>query len=173
MSNNISTIELLSSKFGKQNFEEVDYTAGTKVIILPKSILVEVVQFLRNDKQCSCEQLTDIIGIDYQGYVKETPTRFALVYLMLSLSLNKRIALKVWVTEEDMTVPTLTDIYCGANWPEREAAEMFGFTFDGHPDPRRLLLCDLFEGKHPLRKDYPLKGQGERESFRIVTRETS
>ena len=173
MNNNISTFELLSENFGSQSFDEVDYAGGTKAIIVPKSILVEVVRFLYDDEQCSFEQLTDVIGIDYQGYVQETPSRFALVYPMLSLSHNKRIILKVWVPEEDMTVPSLTGIYCGANWPEREAAEMFGFVFEGHPNPKRLLLCDLFEGKHPLRKDYPLKGQGERESFRIVDRETS
>ncbi|MCF7958977.1 MAG: NADH-quinone oxidoreductase subunit C [Phycisphaerae bacterium] len=173
MNHKKSTFELLSEKFGKENFDEVAYAGGMTTIIVPKSILAEVVRFLHDDPRCSVEQLTDIIGIDYQGYAQETPSRFALVYPMLSLSHNKRVILKVWVAEEDMTVPSLTDIYRGANWPEREAAEMFGFSFEGHPNPKRLLLCDLFEGKHPLRKDYPLQGQGERESFRIVDRETS
>lgn len=72
-----------------------------------------------------------------------------------------------------MQVPSLTSLYKGANWPEREAAEMFGFEFQGHPDPRKLLLCELFDGKYPLRKDYPLQGEGERDSFNTIYLESS
>ena len=80
---------------------------------------------------------------------------------------------KVLLEEQDLTVPTLTGIYHSADWPEREAAEMFGFTFEGHPNPKRLLLCDLFDRVHPLRKDYPLKGKGERDNFKLVSQDTT
>ena len=101
------------------------------------------------------------------------PARFAAVYPLLSLSRNQRINIKTYCHIEDMKIPSATGVYLGADWLEREAAEMFGFTFVGHPDPRRLLLMDLFAGKYPLRKDYPLRGMGERESFPIIDRNTA
>jgi NADH-quinone oxidoreductase subunit C len=165
------TIPLLKEKFGPDHFQVEKRLDGLTQATIPTSILLEVMQFLHDDPQCDYEQLTDVFGIDYQGYPRRMSTRFALVYTLLSLRHNRRLVLKVFLEEPSLTAPTMTGIYNSALWPEREAAEMFGLTFQGHPDPRRLLLCDLFEGKHPLRKDYPLKGMGERESFKVVDRE--
>jgi len=172
MSEKHPTIKLLEEKFGAQHFEVTEYAAGLAAVIVPKSLLPDFMQFLHDDERCSYEQLIDIIGIDYLGYPKKT-TRFALVYLLLSHRYHRRLTVKVWLEEPDLTVSSLTGIYHSAEWPEREAAEMFGFVFEGHPDPRRLLLCDLFEGEHPLRKDYPLKGKGERDRFNLVYQDTA
>lgn len=163
-------IEILQQRFPKKIAieEYVDMTA----VIVEKDDLLEMMRFLRNDHQCSYEQLVDVAGIDYLGYPQEKK-RFALVYQVLSIRYNRRLFVKVYLKEPDLAVPSLSGIYKGANWPEREAAEMFGFIFKRHPDPRRLLLCDLFEGKFPLRKDYPLEGTGERESFKIVDRDSA
>lgn len=166
------TIPLLKEKFGPEHLQVEQRPDGLTQATIPKSMLLEVMQFLHDDPQCDYEQLTDVFGIDYQGYSRRMSARFAVVYTLLSLRHNRRLIIKVFLEEPDLTAPTMTGIFNSALWPEREAAEMFGFTFAGHPDLRRLLLCDLFEGKHPLRKDYPLKGQGERESFKIVKRET-
>jgi len=166
-----SSIELLCRRFGAQHFQTGQHV-GMDAVIVPKSILAEVMRFLHDDEHCCYEQLTDLIGIDYLGY-PQRETRFGLVYLLLSVRHNRRLAVKVLLEEPDLSVPTLTNIYSGANWPEREAAEMFGFSFVDHPDPRRLLLSDLFEGVHPLRKDYPLTGRGERNGFKVVGRDTA
>jgi len=171
MNSNHPTIEQLYQKFGEQCARSENHAAGMQVVIIPKSRLLDVMRFLHDDGACAYEQLTDVVGIDYLGY-PQARKRFALVYPLISVIYNRRLIVKVYLAEDDLTVPSLSGIYRGAEWPEREAAEMFGFVFTEHPDLRRLLLCDLFKGKHPLRKDYPLRGQGERDNFRIVTRKT-
>ena len=163
------TVGLLKEKFGDQHLDVREFRGQTTVVVA-KSILLDVVGFLK--EPCGYNQLTDIMGTDYLNYPKEE-ARFGLTYPLLNLTENRRIVIKILLSEDDLVVPTLTKLYRGAEWPEREAAEMFGFVFEGHPDPRRLLLCDLFEGKHPLRKTYPLKGEGERESFTPVTTESA
>ena len=169
MSQEHPTVKQLQEKFGEQHFSVAAF-AGMVTVTAPKSILLEIMQYLHDDPECDYAQLTDVIGIDYQCYPKPMP-RFAIVYPLLSLRHNRRLFVKVLLEEPDLTVPSLTGIYHSAEWAEREAAEMFGFVFAGHPDPRRLLLCDLFEGEHPLRKDYPLRGKGERDRFPMITRE--
>jgi len=166
------SLTLLQEKFGAKLLQTEILADDSIAVIIPQAMLTEVMQFLHDDPECDYKQLTDIMGIDYQGHPKQKH-RFGLVYPLLSLTHNRRLIIKLLLDEPDLTVPTVTGIYNSAVWAEREAAEMFGFTFAGHPDPRRLLLCDLFEGKHPLRKDYPLTGQGERESFKIVSHETA
>jgi NADH-quinone oxidoreductase subunit C len=163
------TIGLLQEKFGAAHLDVREFR-GQVTVVVAKSILLEVVGFLKNE--CGYNQLTDVLGADYLGYPKEE-ARFGLIYPFLNVEENRRIVVKIFLSEDDLVVPTLTGLYRGANWPEREAAEMFGFVFEGHPDPRRILLCDLFEGKHPLRKTYPLRGEGERESFTPVTTESA
>ena len=165
------TVAILKEKFGEQHFDEREFRGDTTVII-PKSLLIDVLKFLRDDPRCGYNQLIDVWGADYMGYPNEE-ARFGLLYPLLNIEENRRITIKLLIALEDMQVPTATGLFAGAEWPEREAAEMFGFIFVGHPDPRRLLLCDLFDGKYPLRKDYPLKGMGERESYTPVTTESA
>ena len=119
------TVKLLQEKFGSQHCQVTEY-AGMVTVLAAKSILLEIMRFLHDDEQCCYEQLTDVIGIDYLGYPQET-MRFALVYPLLSLRHNRRLVVKVLLDESDMAVPSLTGIYRGAEWPEREAAEMFGY----------------------------------------------
>ena len=163
------TVGLLAEKFGAQHID-VRQFCGQTTVVVAKSLLVEVIGFLKAD--CGYNQLIDVMGVDYLGY-PEQEARFGLVYPLLNMAENRRIMVKILLSEDDLAVPTLTGLYRGADWPEREAAEMFGFVFEGHPDPRRLLLCDLFDGKHPLRKTYPLRGEGERVSFTPITTESA
>ena len=162
-------VKQLHEKFGAQHCVASEF-AGQTTVVVPKGILFEVMRFLRDEE--GFDQLVDVMGVDYMGYPK-SQARFALVYPLLNIEANKRIQVKVFAEKEDMQVPSLVGLWEGAGWPEREAAEMFGFVFEGHPDLRRILLCDLYDGKYPLRKDYPLRGAGERDSFKIVTRESS
>ena len=114
--------------------------------------IVEVALLLRDDERCRFICFIDICGADYP----ERQERFDVVYHFLSPKLNRRIRVKVEVGE-NAPVPSIIDVYPGANWFEREAYDLYGVPFTGHPDMRRLLTDYGFEG-HPLRKDFPLTG---------------
>ena len=114
--------------------------------------LIELMTFLRDDAQCQFVSFIDICGVDWPGRVE----RFDVVYHLLSPRQNFRIRVKV-MTSEDAPVPSLTPVYPGADWFEREAYDLYGILFTGHPDLRRILTDYGFEG-HPLRKDFPLTG---------------
>ncbi|KQQ91428.1 NADH-quinone oxidoreductase subunit C [Aureimonas sp. Leaf324] len=114
--------------------------------------LVEVVTHLRDDPQCQFKSFVDLCGVDYPARVE----RFEVVIHLLSPYLNQRIRVKV-LTGEDDPVPSITSVFPGADWFEREAYDLYGILFTGHPDLRRILTDYGFEG-HPLRKDFPLTG---------------
>jgi NADH-quinone oxidoreductase subunit C len=117
--------------------------------------IVRTVTFLRDDPRCRFISFLDICGVDYPGREK----RFDVVYHLLSPHLNHRIRLKV-ETDEVTPVPSIIDVYPAANWFEREAYDLYGILFSGHPDLRRILTDYGFEG-YPLRKDFPLTGYVE------------
>ena len=114
-----------------------------------------VMKFLRDDAECAFTQLIDLCGADYP----QRPLRFDVVYHLLSMTKNHRIRVKVQAGEETQ-VPSLTGLFEVADWYEREAFDMYGILFSGHPDLRRLLTDYGFEG-YPLRKDFPLTGHVE------------
>lgn len=132
--------------------------------------LLEVMRFLRDAPETRMEQICDLTCIDYLNF-PDADDRFGVIYSLLSLTHNHRLWLKVFVNDPDPTVPSVTSIWPGAGWPEREVFDLFGITFSGHDDLRRILCPDWFEG-HALRKDYPLTGRGERERFDIVRRDS-
>ena len=115
----------------------------------------QVMTLLRGDRQAAFNQLIDLTAVDYP----EREARFDVVYLLLSMDNNMRMRLVASVSS-GQPVPTVTHLYMAANWAEREAWDMFGIFFAGHPDLRRLLTDYGFEG-HPLRKDFPLTGHVE------------
>ena len=116
---------------------------------------IELLTFLRDDVSCAFVSLTDVCGVDYP----ERELRFEAVYHLLSPRQNVRIRVKVPVGE-DQAIPSATAVYPGADWFEREAYDMYGILFSGHPDLRRILTDYGFEG-HPLRKDFPTTGYVE------------
>lgn len=119
--------------------------------------LPRVLDFLRDDRECSFHVLIDVCGADYPD--RGRAERFDVIYTLLSLRHNHRIRVKVRVGE-DMLVPTATDIFSSAGWFEREVWDMYGVLFAGNPDLRRILTDYGFEG-HPQRKDFPLTGYVE------------
>ncbi|MDH6232587.1 NADH-quinone oxidoreductase subunit C [Mesorhizobium soli] len=125
---------------------------GELTISVEPANIVDVASFLRNDVQCQFISIIDVCGADYPTRAK----RFDVVYHMLSPRQNLRVRVKVQ-TDEETPVPSITGVYPGADWFEREAYDMYGILFSGHPDLRRLLTDYGFEG-HPLRKDFPLTG---------------
>lgn len=125
---------------------------GELTLVIRPSDVLDVVTFLRDHPQCQFKNFIDVAGVDYPNRVD----RFEVVYHFLSPYLNQRIRVKV-ATNEDRPVPSITGIFPGADWFEREAYDLYGILFTGHPDLRRILTDYGFEG-HPLRKDFPLTG---------------
>jgi NADH-quinone oxidoreductase subunit C len=125
--------------------------------------LLAVCQTLRDHPELKFEQLIDLCGVDYADYGDGawTGLRFAVVYHFLSVSLNQRVRLRVFASDEDFPVlSTVVDLWPAANWFEREAFDLYGIMFEGHPDLRRLLTDYGFVG-HPFRKDFPMIGNVE------------
>jgi len=147
----------IQDRFPEATFEEF---RGQLSIRIPREKLLELMTFLKSDKELAFDYLTDVTGVDYLKMEREP--RFDVVYHLYSFQNNVRLRVKVGIDERDMDVPSMTGLWKAANWLEREAFEMFGFQFTGHPDLRRILLPDIFDG-YPLRKDYPLRGRGERD----------
>jgi NADH-quinone oxidoreductase subunit C len=125
---------------------------GELMLQVPAAAIAKVLAFLRADSSCQFKVLVDLCGVDYPS---RSP-RFDVVYNLLSLTHNHRIRVKIQAGE-DSPVPSVTSVHKGAGWFEREAWDMYGIMFDGHPDLRRILTDYGFEG-HPLRKDFPLSG---------------
>jgi len=146
--NNI-TLEKLKEKFTKSILEVAEFR-GELAIVLRKEDIVPICQFLRDDPELSYNFLSDLCGVDWP----EREPRFDVVYNLYSIEKNHRVRLKVQVDEGE-SVPSVTSVWSGANWFEREVFDMFGIRFDGHPDLRRILMPEDWEG-HPLRKDFPL-----------------
>jgi len=117
--------------------------------------LTSTILFLKTNDKCRFKQLIDITAVDYPGREK----RFKIVYLLLSHENNLRIIISVHI-DETVIVPSITKIFPSANWMEREVFDMYGVSFKGHPDLRRILTDYGFEG-YPLRKDFPLTGHTE------------
>jgi len=128
---------------------------GQLIVVVPKERIVAVLTRLRDDPAFLFEQLIDVCGVDYPDRAE----RFEVVYNLLSVSLNRRIRVKV-STDEDTPVPSAVAVYPAANWFEREVWDLFGVFFSDHPDLRRILTDYGFDG-HPLRKDFPLTGYVE------------
>jgi NADH-quinone oxidoreductase subunit C len=152
---------------------------GDTQIVLPKSALLDVVNFLKNDPQLNYNFLSDLSAVDYLNYPGAPKDgRFGLVYILSSIpavageSGGPRLILRVFLNEPDLEVESLVPLYAGAEWMEREVFDMFGIRFLHHPDLRRILTWDTFQS-NPLRKDYPVTGRGEREQYPVLTRESA
>lgn len=135
---------------------------GELTLTIRPDRLKEACMRLRDAPQAGFEQLMDLCGVDYLQYGEGAwaGPRFAVVYHLLSLSQNQRVRLRTFLDDVYPRVDSVVDVWAGANWYEREAFDLFGILFEGHPDLRRLLTDYGFVG-HPFRKDFPLIGQVE------------
>lgn len=160
-------------------------------VVVPRERIAAVCTWLRNDPGQRYEMLAELNGVDYLNF-PNAAHRFAVNYGLTSVTHNTRLWLKVFldptqdtspghdVPDEDVVekgdpglkLDSVTGVWAGAEWMEREAYDMFGFVFAGHPDLRRILTWNGY-GSYPLRKDYPLRGVGERENYQIVTRDSA
>ncbi len=141
----------LRERFGEEIVDSYE-SYGMHTFVVKKERIVDICRFLKEDPDLRFNYLSDICGVDYHP---ERP-RFEVVYHLYSIPFKYRLRLKCKVDEGE-AVPSVTPVWKTANWHEREAYDMFGITFDGHPDLRRIYLWEGFEG-YPLRKDFPLRG---------------
>jgi NADH-quinone oxidoreductase subunit C len=134
--------------------QEIQEALGEVTVIARREGLVELMTWLRDDPKFRFNFLSDLAGVDLGEFAEP---RFAIAYHLYSLAHNHRLRIKVFLSEDDARVPTLSRVWPNADWHEREAWDMFGIEFDNHPDLRRILMPYDYEG-HPLRKDFPIKG---------------
>lgn len=149
--------EIFGAKIG-----EPALNLGELTVEVPAAAYHEVAEVLRDHADLKFEELIDLSGIDYSTYAERTPgPHFAAVLHLISITHNWRLRLRVHAPDNDApSLPTVTDVWHGANWYEREAFDLFGIVFEGHPDLRRILTDYGFVG-HPFRKDFPVSGYVE------------
>jgi len=136
---------------------------GQPIVTVSAASWLAAALLLRDSPELAFEQLIDLCGVDYQAYGngRWDGRRFAVVVQLLSVSLNQRVRVKIFAGDDDFpSVDSVTDVWAGANWYEREAFDLLGIVFPGHPDLRRILTDYGFIG-HPFRKDFPVSGYVE------------
>ena len=151
MNEKINIIEILKTKFSSRIIETHNFREDQTLTIERKEML-DFFKFLRDDSRIQFNFLMDLTAVDY---LKKKPLRFEVVYHLYALKYNHRVRIKIPVAEEDCIIDSLTSLWLGANWYEREVWDLYGIKFRGHPNLRRILLYEGFKG-HPLRKDYPI-----------------
>ncbi|HVZ93914.1 MAG TPA: NADH-quinone oxidoreductase subunit C [Phycisphaerales bacterium] len=171
-------LRAVKAQFPDRKLRASEYRGQATLIVEPADLLA-VMRFLRDDPRCAFDFLSDVFGVDYLNYPSETIGRFAVVYNLCSYPRADRLFVKTFVNPSRPTtgidadpaleVDSVCEIWPGAEWNERETFDMFGIRFRNHPDMRRILLWESYPG-HPLRKDYPVRGRGEREHFKVVGR---
>ncbi|HVK04697.1 MAG TPA: NADH-quinone oxidoreductase subunit C [Armatimonadaceae bacterium] len=129
---------------------------GQDFLTVKKERIVDILTVMRDDPECRFNLISDILGLDLLGFDREP--RYEVVYSLYSIPHQKRIVVKAQVDEDDPSIDTASGVWIGAEWPEREIYDLFGITFVGHGDLRRIMMPDDWVG-HPLRKDYPLGGE--------------
>src|SRR5574341_186150 len=144
---------LIRTRFAK-TIEEIIEAIGEITVVAKREGLVEVMTWLRDEPGLRFNYLSHIGGVDLGEFANP---RFAIAYQLYSLDHNHRLRVKVFLEEDDARLPTMWNVWKASNWLEREIYDMFGVTFEGHPDLRRILMPADYEG-HPLRKDFPIKG---------------
>ncbi len=158
--------ELIKGKFASEVKDVVEFRGQVSVTVKKERIL-EIMNYLHKTPELYFDYLADLCGVDYMG---KKEIRFEVVYNLLSIKYNKMIRIKAEVPEDDCSIDSVVGIWAGANWHERECYDMFGISFKGHPDLRRILMPEDWDG-YPLRKDYPLKsdlGSKEWKGFKEV-----
>jgi NADH-quinone oxidoreductase subunit C len=154
--------ENLRAALGPQ-IVKLDLIKGELTLVINAADLLPIATLLRDEAEFGFEQLIDLCGVDYSQFAAHAGAagRFAVVYHLLSVRLNQRLRLRVYAPDEELPcVDSVVGIWPSANWFEREAFDLFGIVFPGHPDLRRILTDYGFIG-HPFRKDFPLSGHVE------------
>jgi NADH-quinone oxidoreductase subunit C len=160
--------ELLQEKFPHAGLSFSQFRDNRRVEV-PAEYLAAILRCLKTDG--GFDFLAEITAVDYLEY-EGAKDRFGVIYVLVNTATGERIVLRTFVNDPDPQLPSAYPLWKSADWLEREVYDMFGITFVGHPDLRRILMPEEFTA-FPLRKDYPLKGRGERHNFPVLTRAES
>ncbi|MFC1563808.1 NADH-quinone oxidoreductase subunit C [candidate division KSB1 bacterium] len=144
------------------SFLRIEEFRDEMTLVVRKNDILDIMKYLKESRETAFDFLVDVAGVDYLKYKGDE--RFAVVYHLYSYTYMTRLRIRAWVPEDDLNISSMMSLWKTADWQEREIFEMFGINFEGHPDLRKLLLPDDFNG-FPLRKDYPLQGEGYRDNF--------
>jgi NADH-quinone oxidoreductase subunit C len=155
--------ERIQNVFPSEFLNAVEWR-GDLAVIVKRDALHDVGKFLHDDPEMDFDYIVHVSSVDWP----EHPERFEVVYEFYSIRKRQRIRLKTRVPQDDCIVDSLTDIWRGAEFMEREVYDMMGIRFRRHPDLRRILMPDEFTEGYPLRKDYPLRGKGWRDTFEFL-----
>jgi NADH-quinone oxidoreductase subunit C len=158
----------LRERFGADAFTTSEFRDNHRVHVAPDR-LYTFLEFLK--QECGFDMLAELSAADYLHY-PDARDRYGVWYVLLNTGTGRRLVVKTFVNDPDPTLPSAFPLWRGADWMEREVYDMYGVVFDGHPDLRRILMPDEFTA-FPLRKDYPLRGRGERHNFPYITRAES
>jgi len=158
----------LRNRFGEGSFQASRFRDNQRVII-PAERLFDVLACLKDE--CGFDMLAELTAVDYLNY-PNARDRFGVIYVLTNTATGERLIVKTFVNDPDPTLPSAYPLWKSANWLEREVFDMYGIVFDGHPDLRRILMPEEYTS-FPLRKDYPLRGRGERHNFPVITRAES
>jgi len=164
----MSTEDSLKSKFPQGELVFSQFRDNHRIAV-PAAHMFDVLAFLKNEHHF--DMLAELTAVDYLEY-EGARDRFGVVYVLVCTKSGERLVLKTHVNDPDPVLPSVYSLWKSADWLEREVYDMFGIKFSGHPDLRRILTPDEFTA-FPLRKDYPLKGRGERHNFPVLTRSES
>lgn len=145
-----------------------EFRDNRRIVVAP-SQLFNVLESLKTEH--GFDMLFELTAADYLKYPKAAD-RFGVVYGLANTATGERLFVKTHLNEPELTLPSAFELWKGADWLEREVYDMYGIVFEGHPDLRRILMPEAFTS-YPLRKDYPLRGRGERHNFPVITRAES
>ena len=159
-------LKALQARFG-HDITESSFRDNRRIVV-PSGQAYFVLEYLW---RAGFDMLVELTAADYLEYPKATD-RFGVMYVLVNSVSGERIIVKTHLNLPDVELPSVYPLWKSADWMEREVYDMFGITFEGHPDLRRILMPDEFTA-FPLRKDYPLKGRGERHNFPVITRAES
>ena len=158
----------LSEKFGDEFISGNEFHGTVSVSVKSKKIL-DILEYCVFDVDLKLTFLTDLTAVDYLEM--EAPGRLAVVYCLRNVDNMNQVLIKAFLPADETEIDSAVGIWISADWLEREVWDIFGIKFKGNPNLKRILLPDDYEG-HPLLKDYPLKGRGERDSFKVIQRES-
>jgi NADH-quinone oxidoreductase subunit C len=158
-------VDKLKARFEADRFTTSEFRDNRRFIV-PSNDIYPFLEFLKNT--CDFDMLAELAGIDYLHY-PEAKDRFGLAYCLLNCQTGLRIYIKTFLNDPDPTIRSVYSLWRGADWLEREIYDMYGIVFEGHPDLRRILMPEE-STCYPLRKDYPMRGRGERHNFPVLTR---
>jgi len=162
-------IDTLTAKFGADAFATAEFRGNQRILMRDGSQLTAFMTCLKNE--CMFDMLAELTCVDYLNY-PGARDRYGVIYGLTNTNTGERVFIKAFLNDPDPKIASVVPLWGGANWLEREVYDMYGIVFTGHPDLRRILLPPEFVS-HPLRKDYPMRGRGERHNFPIITRADS